>query len=65
MFVDMKSSTAIAEAMGHVKYFEMLKEYFADLMEPIVNCQAEIYQYAGDEIVLSGISRKVLNPTTA
>ena len=53
MFLDMKSSTTIAEAMGHVKYFEMLKEYFADLTEPIIDYGGEIYQYVGDEIVIT------------
>jgi adenylate cyclase len=31
MFLDMKSSTSIAEKIGHVKYFEMLSEYYSDL----------------------------------
>ncbi len=53
MFLDMKSSTTIAEAMGHVKYFRMLREYFADLTQPIINYYGEIYQYVGDEVVIS------------
>lgn len=53
MFLDMKSSTTIAENIGHVKYFEMLKEYFSDLTEPIIGHVGEIYQYVGDEIVVS------------
>ncbi|MGZ8557921.1 MAG: adenylate/guanylate cyclase domain-containing protein [Chitinophagaceae bacterium] len=53
MFLDMKSSTTIAEHLGHVKYFEMLREYFADLTDPIIKYSGEIYQYVGDEIVVS------------
>ena len=53
MFLDMKSSTNIAEKMGHSKYFEMLREYFSDLSDPIVKHKGEIYQYVGDEIVVS------------
>ena len=53
MFLDMKSSTTIAENMGHVKYFEMLREYFSDLSNPIIRYSGEIYQYVGDEIVVS------------
>ena len=34
LFLDMKSSTTIAEKIGHVKYFEMLKEYYSDLSDP-------------------------------
>jgi adenylate cyclase len=53
MFLDMKSSTTIAENLGHVKYFKMLREYYSDLSDPIVNYSGEIYQYVGDEIVVS------------
>jgi len=53
MFLDMKSSTTIAENIGHAKYFEMLREYFSDISEPIIKYSGEIYQYVGDEIVVS------------
>jgi class 3 adenylate cyclase len=53
MFLDMKSSTTIAESLGHVKYFEMLREYYSDLSDPIIKFSGEIYQYVGDEIVVS------------
>ncbi|MEJ0103981.1 MAG: adenylate/guanylate cyclase domain-containing protein [Bacteroidota bacterium] len=53
MFLDMKSSTTIAEHLGHVKYFEMLREYYSDLSDPIIQYSGEIYQYVGDEIIVS------------
>lgn len=53
MFLDMKSSTTIAENLGHVRYFEMLREYYSDFSESIVQYSGEIYQYVGDEIVVS------------
>lgn len=53
MFLDMKSSTTFAEKLGHVRYFEMLKAYYADLSDPIITHGGEIYQYVGDEIVVS------------
>ena len=53
MFLDMKSSTTIAEQLGHVRYFEMLQEYYADLSEPIIKHMGEIYQYVGDEVIVS------------
>ncbi|MGY3211395.1 adenylate/guanylate cyclase domain-containing protein [Mucilaginibacter sp. HD30] len=53
MFVDMKSSTTIAENLGHVKYFEMLKEYFFDLSGAVIDHAGAIYQYAGDEMILT------------
>jgi adenylate cyclase len=45
MFVDMKSSTTIAESLGHVKYFQMLKEYFFDLSGSVIDHAGVIYQY--------------------
>ncbi len=53
MFLDMKSSTTIAEHIGHGKYFEMLKEYFANLSDPIIRHAGEVYQYVGDEVVIT------------
>ncbi|UUW08701.1 adenylate/guanylate cyclase domain-containing protein [Flavobacterium plurextorum] len=53
MFLDMKSSTQIAEKLGHVIYFEMLQEYFSDLTGPVIDYSGEIYQYAGDEMIIS------------
>ncbi|MBC7889195.1 MAG: adenylate/guanylate cyclase domain-containing protein [Ferruginibacter sp.] len=53
MFLDMKSSTAIAEKLGHIKYFSMLRDYYSDLSNPIIKYSGEIYQYVGDEIVVS------------
>jgi adenylate cyclase len=53
MFVDMKSSTTIAENLGHVRYFEMLKEYFLDLSGAVIDHSGAIYQYAGDEMIVT------------
>jgi adenylate cyclase len=52
MFLDMKSSTTIAEKLGHVRYFEMLREYFFDLSEAVIDYAGTIYQYAGDEMII-------------
>ena len=52
MFLDLRSSTTIAEKLGHIKYSELIQDCFNDLA--IVRDQeAEIYQYVGDEAVLS------------
>jgi adenylate cyclase len=53
LFSDMNASTSIAEKLGHVRYFELLKEYFADMSDAIVSQSGEVYQYVGDEIVVS------------
>ena len=62
MFLDMKSSTTIAENIGHEKYFELLNNYYEDMTDAIVKSGGEIYQYVGDEIVVSWeLSTKVEN----
>jgi class 3 adenylate cyclase len=53
MFLDIVSATAIAEKLGHLKYFELLNDFFDDLAEPINTYHGEIYQYVGDEVVIS------------
>ena len=53
MFLDMKSSTTIAEALGHVTYFKLLDAYYKLMSDPIINSLGEVYQYIGDEIVIS------------
>ena len=53
MFADMRSSTTIAEKIGHKKYFNLLSDLFSDITNTILNYEGEIYQYVGDEIVIS------------
>ena len=60
MFLDLKSSTTIAEKMNSKKFFELIKEIFSDITEPILNSHGEIYQYVGDEVVVSWPSGKGL-----
>lgn len=52
LFVDLRSSTAIAEQLGHVAFSRLLQDCFADLTEAVVRHRAEIYQYVGDEVIL-------------
>lgn len=53
MFLDIKSSTSIAEKLGHQTYFSFLQEFFADITNPVLDSAGRIYQYVGDEVVLS------------
>jgi len=53
MFLDLKSSTTIAEALGHFKYSQLIQDCFYDLNDIVPKYAAEIYQYVGDEAVLS------------
>ena len=53
MFLDMYSSTAIAEKIGHKKYFNLLNDAFHDITNSVLKYGGEIYQYVGDEVVIS------------
>jgi len=53
MFLDMVSSTAVAERIGHIQFYKFLNEVFTDITEYIVNSGGEIYKYVGDEVIIS------------
>ncbi len=53
MFLDLKGSTTIAEQLGEERYFNFIKAVFKDSTMSILNSGGEIYQYVGDEIVVS------------
>lgn len=53
MFVDLASSTSIAEKLDNEKYHHLLNDFYADITDSIVYNKGEIYQYVGDEIVIS------------
>ncbi len=58
MFLDLKSSTLIAEKLGHKKYHEFLDDFFFDITPAIVESRGEIYQYVGDEVVVTWSKRR-------
>ena len=60
MFLDLKDSTTIAEQLGHHKYSQFIQDCFFDLNEVVLDHDAEIYQYVGDEAVLSWPYKKGL-----
>lgn len=53
MFLDLKGSTMLADKMDPDRYFAFLHRYFTEMSEPILETNAEIYQYVGDEVVLT------------
>jgi adenylate cyclase len=53
MFLDLKSSTTIAEQLGHRRYSRLIQDCFRDLTATLLDTRAEVYQYVGDEAVLS------------
>ncbi len=52
MFIDMKSSTTIAENLKHEKFSRLVQDVFND-MSMIYNYHGEIYQYLGDGAIIS------------
>ncbi len=52
MFMDLRGSTAIAERLGHIRYSRLIQDCFNDL-GIVENFQAGIYQYVGDEVILT------------
>jgi len=53
MFLDMKSSTAAAEHLGHIRFYTLMNDLFHEISQPVLKTKAEIYQYVGDEVVLT------------
>ncbi len=53
MFLDLNSSTSIAEKLGDKKYHAFLRDFYADITNPILDNKGEIYQYVGDEVVIA------------
>lgn len=52
MFLDLNSSTSMAERLGNETYHELLKDFFADITNPVLDNRGEIHQYVGDEVVV-------------
>jgi adenylate cyclase len=53
MFLDLNSSTSMAERLGDETYHELLKDFFSDITNPILDNNGEIYQYVGDEVIVA------------
>lgn len=53
LFLDMKDSTGNAERLGHISYSQLIQSCIHDLTDLIIRYKAEVYQYVGDEVVLT------------
>jgi adenylate cyclase len=53
LFLDLEGSTQLAERLGSARYFELLRQFVDDLTEPVLESRGAIYQYAGDEVVIT------------
>ena len=53
MFLDLRSSTYIAQVLGEQLYFNFIKDVIRDATPVILKHKGRIYQYVGDEITVS------------
>lgn len=53
LFLDLKDSTPIAESLGTRNYFLFIREFIDSISLALLEHEARIYQYVGDEIVAS------------
>jgi len=60
MFLDLNDSTAIAEALGPLRFNEFKNDFFHDVAEPVLETRGQIYQYVGDEVVVTWTTERGL-----
>ena len=53
MFIDLKSSTVLGETLDHEAYYGLVNEFFRDISGPVLDGDGEIYEYVGDEAVIT------------
>ncbi|HMK03360.1 MAG TPA: adenylate/guanylate cyclase domain-containing protein [Ferruginibacter sp.] len=58
MFLDLKDSTPIAEKLGHVENFKFIRDFIYYVSMALIEHNGRIYQYVGDEIVVSWLYKK-------
>ena len=61
LLIDMKNSTGMAERLGPVRFHELLNDFFRDVADAALECQAEIHKYVGDEAILTWPSDRALS----
>jgi len=53
LLIDMKDSTGMAERLGPIRFHELLNDFFRDIADAAIECEAEIHKYVGDEAILT------------
>ncbi|MEM9895155.1 MAG: adenylate/guanylate cyclase domain-containing protein [Bacteroidota bacterium] len=64
LFLDLTSSTTIAEKIGHYRYSELIQDCFLDL-NIVEQFRGDIYQYVGDEAVITWDVKNALYQSNA
>ncbi len=53
MFLDLQSSSKYAEILGHEKYSYFIQDCYRFLTNPVLKSMGRIYQFVGDEVVVT------------
>jgi adenylate cyclase len=53
LFLDIASSTTIAEKLGHIRFFNFINDFYKDITDSILMTRGEIVDYVGDEIIVN------------
>jgi adenylate cyclase len=53
LFADLTSSTRMAEQLGHELYSRLIQQCFKDFAELVIRYRGHIYQFVGDEVVVT------------
>ena len=54
----------MAETLGDEKYYSLVDDFFHDISRPIIESEAEIYKYVGDEVIIMWQLDKALKDPT-
>lgn len=61
MFLDLQSSTAFAEKLGHKRYSYFLQDCFKCVSSSLLATHGRVYQFVGDEVVVAWNANKTKN----
>jgi adenylate cyclase len=53
MFVDIEGSTELSKSLSLEHYYGLVNDFFRDVAGPVLDARGEIYEYVGDEVVIS------------
>ncbi|MBC8064722.1 MAG: adenylate/guanylate cyclase domain-containing protein [Chlorobia bacterium] len=53
LLIDLRNSTPLAESLGTRRFSLLLRDFFDDLTDPVLETSGEIDSYVGDEAIIS------------
>jgi adenylate cyclase len=53
LLIDLNDSTGLAERLGPERFHDLLNDFFRDVADAALECEAEIHKYVGDEAILT------------